>query len=327
MAKEKLKAAVIGVGNMGKHHARVYASLEGVRLVAVCDIDERAGSEIAGKFACNYYNDHRAMLSREKPDVVSVAVPTKMHSRAAVDALNAGAHVLVEKPIADTLAQARRIIDAAKKNNRKLTVGHIERFNPAVRKVKEMIDRGKLGTITSIIAKRVGPFVSRINGNVVIDLAVHDIDIINYLLGDEPRKIYANGGKALSDAKEDYAELFLKYGSASGYVQVNWITPVLIRELHVTGTKGYVQANYITQEVDFYQAKYEKEFDDFGDFVIKFGTPKKESVPVERVEPLKVELQSFVDSIINDAIPSVTARDGIKALETALKALKSIQHA
>ena len=268
------------------------------------------------------------MIEREELDVVSIAVPTRLHKKVALDIISKGINVLIEKPIASTLKEAHKIIEEAKKNKIKLTVGHVERFNPAVRKLKEIIQQGKLGNIISIIAKRVGPFAPQIkDAGVLIDLAVHDIDIINYLLEKEPTKIYANGGKAINSYKEDYAEIFLNYGPISGYIQVNWITPVKIRELHITGTKGYAQLNYITQELNLYQSKYKKEFDDYGDFVIKFGSSKKVSIPVKFEEPLKLEIESFLKSVKENKKLEVTAKEGLNALKIALKALKNIAYA
>jgi UDP-N-acetylglucosamine 3-dehydrogenase len=173
----------------------------------------------------------------------------------------------------------------------------------------------------------VGPHAPQIkDSGVLIDLAVHDIDIIGYLLQKEPTRICVNGGWAINRHKEDYAEIFLNYGAVSGYIQVNWITPVVIRELHVTGTKGYAKLNYISQELDFFQSNYEKDFNDHGDFIIKFGNPEKINIPVEKQEPLKMELQSFLGNIEKNTVPEVTGRDGMKALEIALKALKGVKY-
>lgn len=326
--KRIINVAVIGVGNMGRHHARNYFELPEANLVAVSDSRPEIGKEIAEKFNCKFYQNYRQMLRDEKIEAVSIVVPTKLHKQMAVDSIRAGKHILVEKPIASTLRDGQEIISEAKKRGVVLVVGHIERFNPAVRRLKDLIDQKKLGQIISIIAKRVGPSVPQIkDSGVLIDLAVHDIDIMAYLLEKEPTKIYVNGGRALSGGKEDYAEIFLNYGPISGYIQVNWITPVMIRELCVTGTKGYASLNYITQELNFFQSKYKKEYNDFGDFVIKFGTPQKISIPIEHQEPLKLELKSFLKSIQDKTAPEVSGEDGLRALRIALKALKDIEYA
>lgn len=318
-----LKAAVIGVGNMGKNHARLYNELPQSKLVAVSDLDEKLGKEIAKMFSCKYYKDFKEMLKKEEIDVISVVVPTMYHKSVSVECMVAGKHVLVEKPISDTLESAKEMIDVAKKHNVKLAVGHIERFNPAVQKLKALVSRGSLGDITSISAKRVGLFPPQIkDANVIIDLASHDIDVFSYILGKEPSRISASAGKALINKREDYAEIFLRYNGTNGLIQVNWITPVKIRNLSITGTKGYAELNYISQSLTFYESRYERKYGDFGDFVVNFGEPKKHEIEIKRDEPLKLELISFMDAIKKGKEPLVNGEVGLKTLEIALKAIE-----
>ncbi|MBU1135189.1 MAG: Gfo/Idh/MocA family oxidoreductase [Nanoarchaeota archaeon] len=316
-----LKTAVIGVGNMGKHHARVYTELDS-ELVAVSDPDEKRGKEIAEKFSCKYYSDYKEMLEKEKIDAVSVAVPTKFHKDVCLYCIENGKHVLVEKPIADKIEDARAIIDAAKSKGIKLLVGHVERFNPAVQKLKEIIDKREIGDITSIIARRVGVFPPQVlDANVIIDLAVHDIDIVNYILGKQPTAIYASGGKALIDKREDYADIFMKFGKTNVLIQANWITPVKIRNISVTGTNGYAEVNYITQELKIYKTKLKKNFDTFND-VVEFAKPAVMTITMEGEEPLKLEIENFLESIRENKEPLVTGEDGLNAIDIALKATK-----
>jgi UDP-N-acetylglucosamine 3-dehydrogenase len=318
-----LKAAVIGVGNMGKHHARLYSRIPSAELVAVSDLSEQLGREIAGQFSCKFYRDFREMLKKESIDVVSVVVPTRLHRDVAVACLEAGKHVLVEKPISDNIESAKRIIETARRKGVRLAVGHVEHFNPAVQKLKELVDAGKLGQVTSLMAKRVGLFPPQIkDANVVIDLATHDIGVFSYILGKEPTKIYASAGNALINKREDYAEIFLGYNGTNGMIQVNWITPVKIRNLSVTGTKGYAELNYISQELTLYESRYERKFGDFGDFVVKFGEPKRIEVPIEKAEPLKLELESFLRAVEKGQEPLVNGEVGLKTLEIALKAIE-----
>ncbi|MEM5812374.1 MAG: Gfo/Idh/MocA family oxidoreductase [Candidatus Aenigmatarchaeota archaeon] len=317
-----IKVGVIGVGNMGKHHARIYSELKDCKLVAVSDIDESKGREIANQHKCLYYKNFREML-KEEIDAVSIAVPTIFHKEIAVECINSGKHVLIEKPIADTIENANEIIKAAKKNGIKLAVGHIERFNPAVRKLKEIVENGELGKITTIVARRVGVFPPQIkDANVIIDLAVHDLDILNYLIGKYPTRIHAEAGKALINKREDYADILLKYDGTNAFIQVNWITPVKIRSLAVTGTKGYAELNYVTQNLIFYKSKYERNFETFDD-IVKFAEPEIVKVNVKKSEPLKEELNDFISSIKNNREPLVTGDDGLKALEIALEIVKS----
>jgi UDP-N-acetylglucosamine 3-dehydrogenase len=318
-----MRVCVIGTGIMGKNHARVYHEMESVKLVGIAEPDRKKGKEIAEMYGCHYYGNHIDMLEKEKPDAVSVCVPTSLHYAVGRDVIKRGVSLIVEKPIADNVQKAEDLVQLADEKGVCLSVGHIERFNPAVHHLKELIDSGKLGEITSILARRVGIMPPRIkDANVVIDIAVHDIDVFGYLLGKEPERIYASGGKALVNDREDYADIFLKYNGTNGLIEVNWITPVKIRMLNVTGTKGYAQLNYITQELTLYESVYEKKFDEFGDFVINFGEPKRKVVGVRKEEPLRLELSNFIESVKNGKKPLVTGDDGIRVLKIASEIMK-----
>lgn len=317
-----LNAAVIGIGNMGRNHARIYSQLKGSDLVAISDINESAGMVLSDEYGCMYYKDYSEMLKREKIDAVSVCVPTSLHYRVAKDVINSKINLLIEKPITAELQEAERLVKLAKEMNVKLAVGHVERFNPAIRMLKKIIDVGRLGKITSILARRVGLFPPNIkDSNVIIDLAVHDIDIFNYLLNRLPNSIYSRSGRGIIRGREDYAGLFLTYGSVNAMIEVNWITPVKIRALNVTGTEGYASLNYITQDLIVYKNNYEKIYDRFGDFVLKFGRPKTLHVRIKKDEPLKLELRDFLACIRNNREPVVSGADGINALKIALSSM------
>ena len=314
-----VNVAVIGTGAMGRHHVRIYSELEDVNLVAISDLDEMNGKKLAEKHSCNFYTDFKEMLDAEKVDAVSIVVPTKFHTAVALYCADKGKHILLEKPIADKVEDAESIISACKRNDVTLLIGHIERFNPAVDGLKKQIDSGTLGDITSIISKRVGLFPSRIkDADVVVDLAVHDIDVFNYLLGGIPKKVNSNLGNALIDDRPDYANILLKYNGASAFIEVNWTTPVKIRTLSITGTKGYAELNYITQELVIYETNAEKEFDSFGDFVIKFGEAEHKNIGIKKSEPLKNELVHFIDCVENRVEPKTTGEDALEALKVCL---------
>ncbi|MBU1632508.1 MAG: Gfo/Idh/MocA family oxidoreductase [Nanoarchaeota archaeon] len=320
-----LNVAVIGLGNMGKHHVRTYSEINKVKLVAVCDEDEERGKEVAIKYGCKFFKDYNEMFENEEIDLVSVVVPTKFHKDVALNVIERGINILIEKPIADTIESANIIINKSKEKNIKLAIGHIERFNPAVKRLKEIINEGRLGQITSIIARRVGLFPPQIkDANVVIDLAVHDIDIMNYLMEMQPSEIEANAGKALINQREDHAEIFLKYKNATGFIQVNWITPIKIRTLSVTGTKGYAEMDYISQQLIMYESNYKKDLETFGD-VVMFSKPNKVEIGVENGEPLKLELLNVIDSIEQNREPLITGEVGLEALKIAMKVLGKIK--
>lgn len=324
-----MNAAVIGVGNMGKHHARNYHEINGVNLVAIADLDPKLGKEIAKNYKCNYYEDYKEMLEKEQIDILTIAVPTKFHKKVALDCISKGINILLEKPIAATVAEAKEIVTKAKAKGIKFTVGHIERFNPAVIKLKEMIDKGKLGEIATINIFRMGPMPTRIkDANVVIDIGVHDIDLMNWFFGKQPTSISGTGGNALNKIQQDYVAMFLKYGNASGMSIDNWITPVKIRKMMISGTKAYAEVNFITQDLDIYDINYTSESDSFGEFVIKFGEPKdKKTIKVDNIEPVQAEIKSFIRAIKENTKPAVTAREAIDALDIASKVDRMIRKA
>ena len=153
---EKLRAGVIGLGYMGRNHARIYADMDNVELCAVCDTDKSALGKISRRYHAIPYANYTEMLENEKLDVVSIALPTDLHKEAAIEAMRKGISVLLEKPIASNTKDAKEIVDFAEKNKAKIMIGHVERFNPAVIELKKMIDAGKLGNVYKIEAYRCG---------------------------------------------------------------------------------------------------------------------------------------------------------------------------
>jgi len=318
-----MRVAVIGTGNMGRHHVRVYKEL-GANLVAIADISSDA-KRIAKKYDCKFYNNFREMIKNEKPDAVSIAVPTSHHYTVAKFCLENGIDVLVEKPITNNLDHAKDLLDISDREDRILMVGHIERFNPAVHAIKNIVDSGDMGDIMSLIARRVGIFPPQIkDASVFIDLGVHDIDIFRYILNREPEKIYALGTKSLINSREDNALIVMDFGDCNGVIHTNWITPIKIRELAITGTKGYAEMDYIHQTVKLYRSNYTKEFyEDYGDFIVTFSKPYIHDVTVDKDEPLKLEIKHFLKCVAEHKKPIVSGYDGYIALKLALIAYKS----
>jgi UDP-N-acetylglucosamine 3-dehydrogenase len=309
--KKRLKFAVIGVGNMGRHHARVYAELNTVKLVAIADVHSKTARAIAGKYRCEYYKDYRRMLDVEKPDAVTIAVPTSLHREVALACIDRHVAVMIEKPIADSLRSAKEIIRKGKAKKVPVCIGHVERFNPVIQKLKQLIDQHRFGRIISIGSKRVGLFPPQMQDtDVIIDLAVHDIDICNYLLGLQPATVNARAGKALNNKMYDYADILLGYNGIDVHIQVNWITPVKVRQLSLTGTKGYAELNYLNQTLKIYKSSYQKQIDSYGEYVVRFGNPQTKELSLTGTEPLKLELQNFIDHIKcgNSNVVSATDR-------------------
>jgi UDP-N-acetylglucosamine 3-dehydrogenase len=306
---------------MGRHHARVYAELPEARLVGIVDPSLDA-SDIALRFGVPRYSDIPALLARADVRAVSIAVPTPGHFEIARMAITAGLHVLIEKPIASTLVEARALAQLAQDNDVLLTVGHVERFNPVIRALRQHIAQGGLGVISSLVARRVGGLPARMpNTDVVVDLAVHDLDVFQALMKDPVRLLAAHASRTFHPTQNDSAELLVEVGPASGFVQVNWITPVKNRTLVVTGSGGVAEVNYVTQELVVHETPQLRSMDSFEEFVTAFGSPNRRELAVTRVEPLKAELLAFLTAVsTGDVGELVTAADATSALGVALEA-------
>ena len=321
-----IKAAVIGVGAMGQHHARVYAQLDETCLVGVTDTNAQAAEQVARLHHTQTFSDHHQMLDQTNPDVVTIAVPTEFHHLVALDALDAGCHVLVEKPIAATEEQALELIDRAEKVGRKLMVGHIVRFDPAVQALKEHLDRGDLGRIFQVRCRRLGPFPSRVRDvGVVIDLATHDLDMIRFLTGQEVVRVYAETEQEIHSSYEDILVGTVRLADGTiGLLDVNWLTPNKIRELTVTGERGMFLVDHLTQDLYFYE-NAETNGERWSAISLLRGVSEGRMIryPIQKYEPLKAELQAFVKAVSNDTAVPVNGQDGLAALRLAQALVRS----
>jgi len=303
----KINVGVVGVGAMGHNHVRVYTRLKNANLLAVSDLMKGTLAEVSKKYNTVGFVDYDNVLKMPEIDAVSVCVPTTYHYEVVMSAIEQGKHVLVEKPIAFTLKEAKKMVRAARKEGVKLATGHVERFNPAVLEAKKLLREKLIGEVVSVSAKRVGPFPPRIKDvGVTIDLAIHEVDVMAYLLDSPVSKVYAHVGSRLEKCEyEDHAEIMMEfYNEAIGMLEVNWLTPYKKRQLEVTGTDGIISLDYIDQTVEV------------------FGKNAR-NIRVPHHEPLMEELNSFLNAIIMDEKPKITGEDGIHALKTVLAAMKS----
>lgn len=313
-----LNVAVIGAGNMGANHIRIYDELPSVNLVAISDVNADTCQFMRDKYDVPVYNNYLEMLSSVDVDAISVCVPTSFHYEVAMKCMKSGKHVLVEKPIADRLDLARELIDFSCAAGTIFMVGHIERFNPAVQRLKKILDSGELGEVISVMARRVGVFPPQIRDvNIAVDLAIHDIDIVNYLLDEYPVHVVHQKKKNHIKLREDSIDIFMTYKRASAYIQSNWVTPVKIRKLNITGQEGYLEMDYIDQSIELYKSSYEKTQDDSsGDFSLKYLEPEKISIKLSKKEPLKEEIKFFIDLVNSGRY--ISSDYALKALELAL---------
>jgi UDP-N-acetylglucosamine 3-dehydrogenase len=318
---DELNVGLIGVGRMGSYHAETWERLSGARLVAIADPDEATARQRIGRRPVDWVADYRWMLERPDLDAVCVCTPSEHHAKVALDAIAAGKHVFVEKPIATALEDGLRMAAAARVAGVKLMVGHIERFNPAVGKLAELIDEGRIGRVFRAHSTRVGPLPTRImDTGVAIDLATHDLDLMQFVLGRNITSIFAEGNRCLHPTHEDVISCLLRFGDGGpmGLLDVNWLTPEKRREMTVIGEAGMLSASYLTQDVWFTEsAGVPNGWDELarvrGDAegaAVRFALP--------RVEPLQAELEAFTRCVLEDTPEPVSAEDGCRALAAAL---------
>ena len=317
---------MVGVGAMGRNHVRVYREMPDVTLAAVADGDGRLAVEVAEVNGCVPYTDHRDLLEAERPDAVTVAVPTFAHREVVEDALAAGCHVLVEKPIAATVAEATALIDAAERARRVLMVGHIERYNPAIIELKRRLEAGELGQLFQIHARRLGPFPARVRDvGVVVDLATHDLDVMRYLAAAEPTRVYAETHRRLHTSREDLVSGLLRFqNEVVGVLEINWLTPTKIRELYVTGQRGMFRADYLTQDL-YYFENAETSGLPYEPLSVLRGISEGAMTrfALQRREPLRAELEAFLAAARGEDASVVSAHDGMQALRLALSLVES----
>jgi UDP-N-acetylglucosamine 3-dehydrogenase len=316
-----LKLGVIGAGTMGAFHVEALEKIPETDLVAIAEPNASLAHERIGRRPIAWFADHREMLTRADLDAVCICAPSDRHAELALDAIAGGKHVLVEKPIATTLEDGLRMAAAAREAGVKLMVGHIERFNPAVAKLAYLIAEGRVGKVFRIHATRVGPLPTRIlDAGVTIDLATHDLDIMQFALGRAITSLYADGSRCVHPSQEDMISCLLRFGDDGpmGLLDVNWLTPEKRREVTVIGEGGMLSASYLTQDVWFTEsASTPTSWDELarvrGDAegaAVRFA--------LRRVEPLRAELESFAHCVLEDTVEPVTAYEGCRALAAAL---------
>ncbi|MBI4395183.1 MAG: Gfo/Idh/MocA family oxidoreductase [Candidatus Omnitrophica bacterium] len=308
---KKLRAAVIGIGHLGKEHARVYHGLSNVELVALCDVD-KTKAEKAESIGVKFTTDFHDLL--DSIDIASVATPTTTHFSIAKEILNAGVHVLIEKPITNRLEEADELIELAKQKNLTLQVGHLERYNAGLRRI-EQIARN----IRFIEVHRLGPFTPRIaDCGVVLDLMIHDIDIVLQLVKSEIESIDAIGINVLTPF-EDIANVRIKFKNhAIADLTASRLTPEAQRKIRIFQEDAYISLDYVAQSAQIFR-KASLPAALFG------GKISREQIDIQKEEPLKAELEDFAHSVTRGSLngkPDVAARD---ALKVALQILESIK--
>jgi len=300
------RVGVVGTGGWGKNHVRVINELQS--LVAVCDMNEERARSFSKSFHVPGYASLEEMLKKESLDAVTICTPASTHFAMASKALEAGVHTFVEKPMTTTVKDGEMLIDAAKGANRSLTVGFIERFNPPITGLKQMISEGKLGEPILLEfhrENRRGENISDVG--IVKDASIHDIDTACWLFGEVPKVVYARvGARIVPLEHEDFATILLGFsGQKTAFLVTNWITPNRVRTLSAVFSGGVVDVDFVTQKTSIHEGAVT-------------------TVPTTAFqEPLVLELRAFVTAIQERKQPLVTGKDGLNVTRVAEAVLAS----
>ncbi|HKW03792.1 MAG TPA: Gfo/Idh/MocA family oxidoreductase [Nitrososphaerales archaeon] len=302
---DKLRIGVIGTGGWGKNHLRVFSEFG--MLQCLCDVDASRAKSWSEKYECKGYSDADKMLESEKLDAVTICTPTTTHFEIAAKTLQKGVNTFVEKPMTANVSEGKKLVEIAKDSDAFLTVGFIERFNPAVVDAKSAIKDKVLGEPLLLEFHRENKWMGRITDvGIVADTSVHDIDTARWLFDEEPKIVFARIGKIMSEKREDFAAITLGFGEKkSAFMVSNWVTPKRQRLLAVVCSQGVITMDFITQEVRF-------------DDSVGTRIPRREFK-----EPLTEEMSRFVDSLRSGKPPLVTPKDGLNNTIVAEAALAS----
>ena len=304
---KRVAVGVIGTGFWGENQVRVLRQSRMADLIAICDSNKKRAEEMGTKYSVPWYSDPSKFLRVPELEAVTVCTPTQTHLKVGLQAIEAGKNLLVEKPMTGEERAADRLVNSAKKAGVKLLVGFIERFNPGVRAVKKMLTQKVVGDVIIATGRRVARWPIRIGDvGVVKDTAIHDIDAMRYLLEEEVSAVFAQTGSLRTHSYEDYAEIMLRFKEGTtGFIDANWLTPRKVRTLIITGSDATINLDYITQEITLENSQR----------LVKPFTPW--------AEPLKLELENFITTILRDTEEAPSGEDALKAIRVCDAALRS----
>lgn len=326
-----VKIGVIGCGHWGPNHIRVFSQLRDSRVTAIADLDPKRLEAIREQYAhVAPFKDYREMLKTGDVDAVVVAAPTKLHYAMVRDALNAGKHVLCEKPLCVEVAEGDELVALAAKKNLILMVGHVFLFNPGIVKLHELIKYKEAGRVYYLRALRTNLGPVREDVNSVFDLATHDISIFNWLLGGLPESVSANGAAFLQDNIEDVAFITLRYpGGVLANIQVSWLDPKKLREIVVVGDKKMLVWDELSSPgpITIYDKRMEREpyYDDYGHFHLLAREGDITIPKVKLEEPLKAQSRFFLNCVrekqikMNDGAFAIGVLKVLNAITQSMK--------
>lgn len=325
-----VRIGVVGLGNMGRNHVRVLSELPQAELVAVSDRSDGALETVRRSRRARAYLDYEEMLDKEDLEAVVIAVPTSSHEEVVYAALERGLHFLVEKPLAPTTDAGRRIVAATDATGVVGTVGHIERYNPALDALRRGIIAGEIGRVFQLRAVRTGPLPDRIRDvGVIVDLATHELDVIRYLVGKPIERLFAETARRMHSDQEDLSVTLMRFSDGTiALLDVNWLTPVKVRELTVIGDGGMYRLDYVAQDLYFYENSHIGYWAEYGG---RNGVSEGNMVKyrIDRAEPLRLELEAFIRAVRGEQGGVVPLADGLAAvtLAEAVKESAKLQRA
>lgn len=314
--EKKLRVGVVGAGHLGQHHARVYAEMGECELVGISDINTERGQAIAQRYETRFFEDYHNVLG--EVEALSIAVPTEHHYNIGIECLRQGIHVLIEKPMTTTLAEADQLIEMAENHQAILQIGHIERFNAAVIQLAQIIEKPAF-----IESNRLSPFPERSTDiDVVLDIMIHDIDILLSLVKSPVKKLDAVGVPVIT-SKTDIANTRLEFESGCiANVTASRVSLKQERKLRIFQPEKYISLDYQAQTLNVVEVKHPERRHDFPE---NRPTILPYQVEIEKQEPLKVELRSFVRCVQSKGFPVVSGVDGRDALDIAFRILDAMR--
>lgn len=315
------KTGVVGVGSMGQNHARLYSEISD--LVGVYDVDKNQAKRVARRFGTKAFVKLDDLV--DSAEALSICTPTKDHYEIATKAIGAGKAVLLEKPFTGDSGKARALCLDAEKEGTVLAAGFVERFNPVVSAARDALGEGKFGKLISLESRRVSSFPSRIRDvGVIMDLAIHDIDVMRHITSSEILGVYALGGRFAKTEFEDYANLLLEIeGGVTGFVEANWLTPMKVRRVSLTCSESFVELDYIDQSLKMASTKI-REVDPGNMFQIPLEYDVRR-ISLEKEEPLRRELEDFLAAVGSDRAPHACGWDAVANLRVCEAASESLR--
>ena len=320
---QHMRVGVIGVGSMGQNHARILA--ERGELAGVVDVSPGVAKSVGDRYSVKHYMSYQELLQSDVEAVI-VVTPTITHEKIAADAIRAGKHVLLEKPMTGNSDSLRSLANLARKRGVVLAGGFTERHNPVVQFAKQSLQSGQFGDLITAATRRVSSMPSRIRDvGVVMDLGVHDIDVVQYVVGKRAESVYALGGTGPGMQYEDHANILIDFEQgATGFIEVNWLTPMKVRRLALTCSKNFVEVDYMEQSALVASSSYKPtEAGNLYNVPLEFDLRR---IALKKEEPLKRELADFINAAQKRTDPLVTGESAIETLKIAEAALKSMSN-